>query len=180
MSCGCSSSPQTPQSPFYPNTAKPTLAVFDPVTGQVRPLAFGEAPPIPDSSCGGCNSIESVLPSAKHMQDAYFDLQRRLLLLEQKYCDCMCPEVGPDTRVTSMTFEEGNLCLAFNNPEIPQICIPISIPDGVHLIGTSVSGNNLILEMSDGSEFTQPLPIPAIVPDSWQSNVVTTVVTEGV
>lgn len=151
MSCGCSPASMTPQSPFYPNKAKPILAVFDPVTNQVRPLAFGETPPIPDSSCGGWNSVESIIPPAKHMQDAYFDLQRRLMLLEQKYCECICSgETAPppppidEIHVTAINYVEGSICLTLNDGT--ELCAALPIPE------------------------VPEVPEPA--PDSWQSDVI--------
>lgn len=86
MSCGCSPT-SVSGNPWAAPAGKPILAVYDAVTGNLRPLAFGEAAPIPD--CGAGCAQQSFVPTPKNIQDAYFDLMRRLTLLEQKYCQCV-------------------------------------------------------------------------------------------
>lgn len=149
MACGCSGGNQTPQTnPWAPPNPNSIPAVYDGETGQLRPLAFGES--LPGVDCNPCSKVDSVIPSSKRMQDAYFDIQRRLISLEQKYCECVCPDIpdaGPDTFLAS-TYVEGN-----------TIYFVLS------------NGNTLAQAL--------PIPdVPPQEPDSWQSNVATALVTE--
>ena len=98
MSCGCSPANPAPNSAVWGNQNQLPLvpAVWDPNTGQIRALAFGESFPgygNGGNACG-CGPIYGTLEPTKALQDAYFDLQRRLANLEQKYCECVC---GPNS-----------------------------------------------------------------------------------
>lgn len=89
----CVPYPHLPQ--WNPPTGKPVLAVYDPVTGQLRPLNWGE--PIPGMDCATA-FCQSEIPSSKQMQDAYWSFHQRLTALEKKYCECICsgtPEPTP-------------------------------------------------------------------------------------
>lgn len=185
MSCGCNEWPpsgnMTPQAnPWGASPGDPIPAVYDPVSGQLRPLGFGEN--LGNSNCNPCNEIQGVLPSSKVMQDAYFDLQRRLVLLEQKYCQCVCDgavvpgptPVGQDTYVVSSRFFNGELCLTLNNGAM--ICAGIPIPQvapEIHVESLVVTGQVLCAHFNNGTQRCVQLPAPAEdTPDSAQSDLI--------
>ena len=80
MSCGCP--PTIATSNLLP-------VIYDPVTKQVRPLAFGEK--LPDGMCKNCERANAMALPTKQLQDAYYGLYQRLIKLEEKYCNCICP-----------------------------------------------------------------------------------------
>lgn len=84
MSCGCA--------PSVANNLSPV--VYDPITKQIRPLAFGEK--LPEGMCMNCERQNAMAIPAKQIQDAYFGLYNRLKKLEEKYCNCLCPEDCPE------------------------------------------------------------------------------------
>lgn len=84
MSCGCA--------PSVANNLSPV--VYDPITKQIRPLAFGEK--LPEGMCMNCERQNAMAIPAKQIQDAYFGLYHRLKKLEEKYCNCLCPEDCPE------------------------------------------------------------------------------------
>lgn len=92
MSCGCGQSDPI-YSPEDPNALKPV--VFDPVTNEIRPIAFGEA--LPEAQCPDCSVADAVVIPTKRLETLYAELYRKLKLLEEKFCNCVegapdCPE----------------------------------------------------------------------------------------
>lgn len=196
MSCGCNQWPTSPNqtfpsNPWAPEPQSPIPAVFDQTTGQIRPLAFGES--LPGAECNTCNECEGVFPSSKVMQDAYFDLMRRLTLLEQKYCECICDgtpspispvtpgPVGQDRYIVGSRFSDGQLCLSFNIGQ--DLCTSIPIPalpppdtdTKVTSLSVAPETNTLCLGFSDGTGRCVVLP-PGNIIDQWQSDVVSVTV----
>lgn len=73
--------------PLNPNP-KLLPVVWDPVTNEIRPLKFGEA--MPDGECDPCGKVRDFAIPTKQLQDAYYQLYKRLKALEEKYCNCVC------------------------------------------------------------------------------------------
>lgn len=90
----CDPIPHLPD--WNPPTDKAILAVYDEVTGELRPLRFGE--PIPPT--GLCTSLN---PTSKEIENAYYGFYLRLIALEKLYCTCICPEPPEPTPTPTPT-----------------------------------------------------------------------------
>ena len=86
MACNCGCSPSEA------SHLKPV--VYDPVTKQIRPLAFGEQ--LPEGMCQNCERQNAMAIPSKQIQDAYYSLWLRLKALEEKYCECICSNECPE------------------------------------------------------------------------------------
>lgn len=144
MSCGCNSSGWG-SAPNYGNWGGGTSAallpvIYDPNTGQIRPLGFGEAfPQIAGGPQCGCGPIYGTLEPTKALQDAYADLQRRLKNLEMKFCECVCgPQVTP--------------------PPVPTPVEVIDTNTFVNAVTFDVATRNLVVRRNDGQSFTVNIP----------------------